>query len=341
MKFIVWGEFLYFQYEHSVVNALRKNNIDVLIFNIREQALFEIIFKIEYFFSFSGISSFILKRKLVKVVLKNKVNVILFWRPTILNPSDILYIKSKTNVKTISYVNDNPFSPLYSKGSFVQQRLWVNFIKSIRCFDINLVYRPQNISDYINKGSVETYLFPPAYVPDMRYEYAPSSFTYDVIFIGYPDSHRIGHLNYLIENGVDLKVYGSGWNPKDLHPNYKYGRIIPILDQEYFLELKKSKICLAFLSKLNQDVYTRRNFEITGIGSLMLSERTKELTDLFDEGTEAEYFSNKYELLNKIKILLNDENKQKNIRLHARLKVKKAGHTIEERVKKLIELIKN
>jgi spore maturation protein CgeB len=93
---------------------------------------------------------------------------------------------------------------------------------------------------------------------------------------------------------------------------------------------------LAFLSVLNEDVYTRRNFEIPGMGGLMLSERTFELEKYFSEGKEAFFFSNKEELLEKVQLILADENLQQRVRFNAKNKSIEAGYDLDSRVYKLL-----
>ena len=110
---------------------------------------------------------------------------------------------------------------------------------------------------------------------------------YDVLFIGHFSKDRLNIINYLLENNIKVKIFGPGWNVGPLSKQYCYDKpILPIYGDDYFRAIKQSKICLAFLSKLNRDVYTRRNFEITAMGTLMLSERTKELTNKFKKKTE-------------------------------------------------------
>ena len=138
----------------------------------------------------------------------------------------------------------------------------------------------------------------------------------------------------MLENGINIKIFGSNWNIHELF-NYTYD-IKPKNGEEYFSTIAHSKICLAFLSKLNRDDYTRRNFEIPATGSLMLSERTEELTSFFKENEEAVFFSSKEEALEKIIWMLNNEKESEIIALKGRYRAFQSGYDIDSRVKHLI-----
>ncbi len=74
-----------------------------------------------------------------------------------------------------------------------------------------------------------------------------------------------------------------------------------------------AKVALCFLSTLNQDTYTRRNFQIPAMKTAMLCQYTDDLASLFKPDLEAVYFSSKVELLNKLKILIFDEHLRKSL----------------------------
>jgi spore maturation protein CgeB len=72
------------------------------------------------------------------------------------------------------------------------------------------------------------------------------------------------------------------------------------------------------------------------MGGLMLSERTPELESFFNEGTEAVFFSNPEELLEKVNYILADEILQQNIRTQAKERSLLAGYDLDARVFKLM-----
>ena len=76
-----------------------------------------------------------------------------------------------------------------------------------------------------------------------------------------------------------------------------------IWGKDYFQTLAEHKIALCFLSKLNNDVYTRRCFEIPASGTMLFSEYSKELDDIFGDMKGAVFFKDLEEFHLKLKYL--------------------------------------
>ncbi len=341
--FLVVGEFRYKWYELEFLESLRSLNVECRGFNIWEKsAIFKYLLKIEYYFSFLGLASVFLYAKVFLELfkLRRRDVVLFFWRPTLINNTILNIARLILNNKSIivSYNNDNPFSIKYNQSKNLHQKLlWRKFIKTISNYDISLVYRPSNFLDYQKVGASKIVLFPPGFPDSLIGKFTDTVIhTNNVVFIGYFEKKRLECINYLIENRIDVKVYGTGWEDK-LHANYKYGKVQPIYGDKYFEVLNESKICLCFLSELNSDVYTRRNFEIPACRTVMLSERTPELEDCFQENIEAVYFSNKEECLLAVEMLLNDELLMDNIRKNSFGKSIIAKYNLNGRVEKLLK----
>jgi hypothetical protein len=337
-KVVLVGEFTFSFYEPAFAIAMRRLGIEVFEFKIKNSnPALSFIYRIEDYFSFIGPITRLLHYKFKRSVNKIHPDLIFFWRPTLINPSLLKALKSASPSATIvSYNNDNPFGKAYQQRSFRLKRLWIHFKKSIPFFDVNIVYRNANINDYNIAGSIKTILFPPAFIPELIPDLSGVDYIYDVVFIGYAEQKRLVYLNFLLSKGIQIKIFGTGWDLQKIHPSYQFGTIIPAHGKAYYQALRSARINLAFLSDLNEDVYTRRNFEIPGMGGLMLSERTKELATLFSEGKEAFFFSNHEELLEHIKVILADQNLQNEIRKNAKNKCFTAGYDIDSRVRKLL-----
>jgi len=165
----------------------------------------------------------------------------------------------------------------------------------------------------------------------------------DVVFVGhYEPDGREECISALINAGINVKIWGGEyWNKKvlgDLY--YVLAPIIPAYGDQYAKVLCSSNICLAFLSKLNRDSYTRRCFEIPACGRVMLAERTYDLMNMFKDNEEACFFSSNEELITKAKWLLENPDIREKIARAGMNRVWADGHDIHSRVNVFLNSIK-
>ena len=95
-----------------------------------------------------------------------------------------------------------------------------------------------------------------------------------------------------------------------------------------------------FLSKLNSDTYTRRCFEIPATQTLMLSEYTDDLNEMFPSDKCAVYFTTPEELVVKCKYLLSHPNEIKQIAENGYKRLKELGGSEIDRCRQIIETYK-
>jgi len=303
MKIVIAGLFDHYMYEEVCAEVLEKKGEVVIRVPFGKLAKTK-LGKIEFYFTYRFIISFYYSLKLYKILKKEKPDILLCWRTTWLYDWVLIYAK-RSCIKLVSYNNDDPFSPFYSEGNIHQRRLWRHFIRQIPIYDINLVYRPVNLDEYKNAGGKNVYLWLPYFIP-WEIDNAPPIYDgkpIDVIFIGHWEKHREETIQFLLNNGINIKVYGTLWDKSNLVNKHE---IKPLFNKDYFGYIKSSKIALAFLSKLNRDVYTRRNFEIPACKVQMLSEYTSHLHYIYTNEKSVKFFRNKEEALNQIIQMLNN-----------------------------------
>lgn len=228
-----------------------------------------------------------------------------------------------------------------SEKTFYFHRLVANFIKTIPFYDINFVPRISNIAEYQSVGAKEVHLLLRYFIPELHCpieltEDDRKRFECDVIFIGHfePD-HRTECLEALSEAGVRVRLFGTGW---DYYVSSKFKKVFgssirPLYGDEYVKALCASKIALCFLSKLNKDTSTIRCFEMPACGTLLLSERTDEMKELFEEDKEAVYFSDKEQLVQKVQFLLKQPEKRKAIAAAGRERCLSSGYDVVSRMR--------
>jgi hypothetical protein len=152
-----------------------------------------------------------------------------------------------------------------------------------------------------------------------------AAFGAPVSFVGTFEAERARSLRHLAENGVEVRVWGNGWNRmRYAHPLLRIeGRAL--YNDDYARVLSASDISLAFLRKANRDLQTTRTAEIPACGAFMLHERTEEALRLFREDREAAYFSDDVELLAKVRRWLSDETGRAGVGRAARVRAFELG----------------
>jgi len=278
-----------------------------------------------------------INRDLISFVEKKNFDLVFIDRGTHIFPESIEKIK-KTGAVVFGYNNDDPFGEKYPFY------LWRYFKKSISYYDHIFVYRQKNLNDYKKIGYRKTSLLRSYYIKEKNFpiEKLPTNkYICDVIFAGhYENDGRDEYVKAIIDSGIDFKLFGgSSWLMSKYY-NFFCKRLgePKNLEEDYNLALNSAKIALVFLSKLNNDTYTRRCFEITAAKTFMLSEYTDDLNSLFKQGEEAGYFKDKEEMLSKIKYYLAHDEEREKIAEAGYRRLLKDGHEIKDRVKEIIRV---
>ena len=161
----------------------------------------------------------------------------------------------------------------------------------------------------------------------------------DVVFAGhYEPDGRLELLCDLVRAGVRVRLFGPDWNkPIQSHPELRC--LMPVKSlrgDDYTKALCAAKIALCFLSKLNRDTYTRRCFEIPACGVLLLSEHSEDIESLFTEGTEADFFRDRTELLAKVRFYLSHPDVRRQVAQAGRVRVEADNHDVVSRMRQVV-----
>ncbi len=153
------------------------------------------------------------------------------------------------------------------------------------------------------------------------YRELPVEKKYDVVFIGQNFENREEYLNYLLENGIDIKVFGKGWKNSS---RVSQTQMIEIINQ--------SKIVLNFSRSAgnpNLKYLKGRIFEVTATGSFLLTEICEGLEEYFEIGKDIDVFKNKIQLLEKVVFYLNNSDIREKMAHNAKEKVLN-NYTVEK-----------
>ena len=338
MKILIIGEWHSVVHEEQLFRNFKSRNIDV--FNFKTYKYFSsqnrIIKKFlrgldKYSF---GLIINKINKDLIDCVYKLEPDLLFFYRPRHIFQSTMIKIKEFSNSKIFIYNNDSPFSNKYSRY------FWRRYFKMLRYADIVLSYRPADIIDY-KKIGINSELFLPWYDP-VFFKDIPNTSHFsrkdEFLFVGHAeDDLRIPILTHISSN---LKLYGplKDWSKKYICSELKSIVNKPIWGYDYYKKLCEHKIALCFLSKLNNDVYTRRCFEIPAAGTMLFSEYSEELNNIFGDMKGAVFFKDFEEFKYKLQILKENPNAIIKIAKIGKEIVLKNKFDVSSRVDKIISL---
>lgn len=274
--------------------------------------------------------------QLLKKVRTIEPDVVFLYRATHIWPSTIRKIK-KLGVKVMIYNNDDPFTAKLPKY------VYRNYLKSLKYADWIFSYRSKNIDDYAKLGFTNTSILRSSYTETNNFQIPDINKEYDIIFIGHfeNDGRDEVLLNLLKQERLNVGLWGQNWRASKYyneivsHLGYEIG---PLFGKSYNETINKAKMALVFFSKINNDGYTRRCFEIPAAKTMMLCEYTKEISTLFKEGSEVEFFRDNQELMDKVLKYSSDKELLASVSNGGYNRLIKDGHEIKDRAKEIIDI---
>ncbi len=255
------------------------------------------------------------------------------WRGIHLYPSTLNKIKLK-NIMLIGYNNDETFSLSHPWWSFRLLK------KGIEHYDHFFVYRESDKLKILSKG-VSASIFMPTFDKSRVYPILEKKSTFDIAFIGHFENDGRDELMLkILKAGFRVKLSGQRWGDSPLYPEItKYtGDITPAYN-DYNEAINSAHVCLSFLSKLNNDKYTRRTLEIPATKTVMLAEYTDEQAKLFIPDEEAIYFKTHGEAIEKLRFLLKRPELLSAIAERGYQKVMGGPYQLGDRVEGIIDIV--
>lgn len=285
-----------------------------------------------------------LNRALLKKAYAAKPDIVLIWNGTHVLPRTLRGVKAAGSLLA-SYSNDDPFGHLaHGNAPWHHRYLWSWYLKCLEDYDLNFVYRTVNVKEAVSFGARNVHVLKPYFIPGQDEPVELSELETrqagcDVVFIGhYEPDGREEYLRALVNAGVHVRIYGGKYWTREVLgelANY-FGDIAPVYGKDYAKALCGAKMCLAILSRMNRDTYTRRCFEIPACGRLLLCERTEDMKEMFIEGEEAVFFSSREELVEKVMWLLKHPMEIERIAEAGRRRVWADGHDVTSRARQFV-----
>ena len=268
---------------------------------------------------------------MIETVEQQKPDITFIYNNQFVAPKTLAYLRGKTWLA--GYTNDNPFGKVLGKPH------WRNFHNTIDYYDSWHVGRKSNLDQFKAAGAKNVRLLMSYYLPweiDNRCKKPREKFEYDVVFVGHGEhDDRRDCIEALIDNGIDVRIFGptkswKGCLSKTLLK--RLPRIYPVYGLDYREIIRKSKICLVFLSRINKDKYTRRCFEIPSWGGFMIAPRTNMIRRLYAEGEQAEYFTGPDELVEKCSRYIHNDTEREKLAQNGQRRCFRDGHDVVARM---------
>jgi spore maturation protein CgeB len=264
-------------------------------------------------------------------------------RPDLLWADKMLWIRPGTldrlrslGITTVSYMIDNPFGTRQDPG-------WRLYMKDIPHYDLHVVQRDKNITDYRSRGARDVIKIQTAYEPTVHFP-PPESWSdrnrdRGVSFVGTPYDDRADNLTRLSEE-FDVVISGrsSQWQraltPEAFKTLFREGELY---HHQYREAIWRSKINLSFITHSNQDEFVHKSFEIAGCGGFLLAERSQGHLDRFVEDKEAVFFTGYDELAAKVRRYLPDEEGRARIASAGQRRALRDGYHNDRQVSLIVE----
>jgi spore maturation protein CgeB len=332
VKILVAGYFSTFWHEDAWVRALTELGHQVTPFRMRSYFSANIYGRIQDRFLF-GPAVNKLNTDLIQRVRELMPDVVLCYRALPVKPETVETLVREgraCNRMIVSYNNDNAY------GQLSEKTYWRLYKRTVPYFDLHLAYRETDLVHLA--GSSSAYVLYPHYLPWLH-RVLPAAehigWRSDICFLGHfePDRRKY-ELNGLMKAvPASYRLHGSQWAENSEQMAWQGMDTRELQGKDYVKALNGAKIALVFFSTWNADTFTRRVFEIPACGTMMLSQRTDTMLELYAEDKEAVYYSDADELIDKARYYLNNDAARKRIAEAGLKRCQTSGYDIYSRMR--------
>ena len=300
--------------------------------------------KSNYFFSFVSrffkkiglpLDLFNINRKLTEQLKDHNSDILWIDKSLIITESTLCNIKQRYPlIKVIGYSPDDMLNPNNQS---------IYFKQSIRLYDFYLTTKSFNVEELKRLGANKPIFLNNGYDPFIHKKISLTTnqkkeYGGGVGFIGEWEFERFDYIKSLCNQGISVRWWGSKKKVRNIASirNLRYESRY-LWGEAYACAINSFDINLCFLRKVNRDLQTTRSIEIPGCGGFMLAERTDEHLALFKEGFEAEFFSSKEELFDKVNYYLRNPKIRQDIAYRGMLRCINSGYSNDSLLEKFFE----
>jgi hypothetical protein len=267
-------------------------------------------------------------QKLIEVANHFQPDLTFIVSPNLIHPSSIRVLQQ--HGLAFVFFTDNPLDQHHTHSNS-----WIK--RGLPLWDAVFIWS-QDLAKQLTAKKVKNVVFHP-FCSDVQYHFPQrkNSPIYDVAFIGNWDASRKREQYLKAISHYQLGIWGSDYWVTHCRETSLRSFCKGMCTYEEIPEiLGSAKIGLNILRPQNETGHNIRTFEIPASGTLMLSERSQDLLNLFEEDREAVYFSSPDELNRKLEYLLQNDSL---IDLIAESGYQKSmKHTITQRIAEVTEV---
>ena len=277
------------------------------------------------------------KNRLYEFLKNKRFDFILDFKSAWLGPNDIMRLKDTTRALFFHFNADSPFDKERANRH-------PNLIKNMPVYDVYFIWHKGLIPKIYAKGAKRVEYLPFAWDPELHpftdlSGKEEEKYRSDLVFIGNWTHERERWLETVAD--FELTIWGDAackWGRmKKGSELFNKWKPVSVRGKEFAKVVRASKINLNFLRDQNKGSHNMRTFEVPGCGGFLLTERSEEQCEFFEEDKEIACFSTPEELREKIKFYLPRDELRRKMAEAAHRKVAQV-HTYLDRGKRILEV---
>ena len=270
---------------------------------------------------------------LQRAVREHRPEVVWFDKPVLFHRETVELVK-QLGATTVCYNQDNPFGPR-------NDGCWLQFLRVFRLFDLHCLFRSVDVKRYADWG-LPAIRIALSYDPLQHFPPPPGWGDADrdreLAYTGSPLEHRPEFLRSLGETyGLPVSVAGPRWArawPEEVQKKYLFGGMMK--DSAYREAMWRSKINMAFVTRMNEEDVAHKSFEITACAQFLLAERSEGHQEAFEEDREAVFYSSAEECAEKARWYLDHPAERERIAAAGRLRAERSGYSNDAQLARVL-----
>lgn len=236
---------------------------------------------------------------LLETIQQNKPEAILVFKGMEIYPETLQTLKA-WGIFLANYNPDHPFI-IYLRGSGNK-----NVTQSVPCYDLHFCYTKTVVEKIVTELQIPAVFLPFGYeLSEEAYQQIEKEEEVNrICFIGNPDPIRVGVIKFLLQNKLEVDIYGHHWN-QFFDSDVKGLRVFDaVYGNVFWNTARRYRVQLNIFRPHNVGSHNMRTFEIPAAGGIMLAPDSPEHQCFFEANREVFLYRDQVELLAQAQVLL-------------------------------------